>query len=93
MSDLRTLIDDALVAQAAANGCNNEFALFFFRFGWRAEIGNPMCGNIALGEIPGEFCGDGDTPEAAVVSLIENIKADKSQLDHRWWRLEMRQGP
>ena len=67
LMDLRLLIDQCIARKAG----NKEFALFFDG-DWRAEIGNTSS-NVSLGEIRGEFVGEGKTPEAAVTALLASL--------------------
>lgn len=58
-------------------GDNKEFALFYKGSdgpdAWAAHIDN-QCEHVGLGEVSGEHVGEGYTPEAAVINLIEAVK-------------------
>lgn len=84
-TDLEKLIREALSLKRG----DREFALFFSPEhqanwitgeiapdSWLAEIGNEnhFCG---LGEVRGEYCGEGPSPEEAVMALIKNMVAGR----------------
>jgi len=72
MTNLRELIQQCIDAKQGSK----EFALFYVEGimrPWWAEIGNPGSA-VLLGESSGEFRGEGDTPEAAVSALLQNIR-------------------
>jgi hypothetical protein len=67
---------DELIAEAIRlKQGNKEFALFYCDYDehsaysqWQAHIGNPTtC--VGLGEVSGEFVGEGETPEDAMAKL------------------------
>lgn len=67
---LSELIDACIEAKEG----NNEFALFFFDRStcWWADIGNSS--PVMLGEVQGEFRGEGTTKEEAVARLWLALK-------------------
>ena len=70
MADLAVLIQQAINAKQG----DREFALSFDgESHWCAQIGNTSnC--VALGETVGEFCVEGDTPEAAMIALLAALR-------------------
>ncbi len=73
--NLRELIDECIAAKEG----DREFALFSFGDGkWRAEIGN-TCPHVMIGEADAEFRGEGETPEVAVLQLIQNVRAIRAE--------------
>ena len=78
MSDL-----DNLLAQVLAIKPGEEFALFYCGDdnddeAWRADLGNRLA-SVSLGEVAGEFRGEGKTAVDALTELIAAIHAGKSR--------------
>ncbi|URI15929.1 hypothetical protein [Brevundimonas albigilva] len=77
MSDLKTLIETAIALVPA--GENSDFALFYVDGAgpkWSAEMKNPCAQFVMLGEASGEYGGEGDTPEQAVLALISRVQKE-----------------
>lgn len=75
MANLSDAIDECIRLKVG----NKEFALMYLADEaplWRADIGNPNT-SVLLGEINGEFRGEGETAEAAVAELLANLKAGR----------------
>lgn len=75
---LEDLITQAIALKAAlkGGGKNTDFALFSLdNDEWRADCGGSSM--VMLGEVDGQFRGEGSSIRAAVKALIENIRAVK----------------
>lgn len=67
-------LNDLIFACINEKQGRKDFALFCFGVNqWRAEIAavNPHC---SLGEVSGEFCGEGASADDAVKMLLQNIR-------------------
>jgi hypothetical protein len=74
--NLRDLINECIAIKEG----NKEFILSYLPDEWTAEIGNQVS-YVGLGEVPGEFYGEGDTPEEAVADLLKNLKEGRTADD------------